>query len=124
MMDTVTLERMKLVALQVISEELAEEFAIPPKVEVSAHFDMYGDIALRVIQTVYGRTMEEVSAEWPYDWWQAFKQRWFPAWAKKRWPVMMHKVILEAKDLYPKLSLPADEPQLQLYRCDGAGWDD
>jgi hypothetical protein len=24
---------------------------------------------------------------WPDGWWQAFKDRWFPRWAKARWPV-------------------------------------
>lgn len=27
--------------------------------------------------------------EVPADWWQHFKQRWFPAWALERWPVRM-----------------------------------
>ena len=26
---------------------------------------------------------------YPADWWQHFKQRWFPSWAKKMWPVIM-----------------------------------
>ena len=26
-------------------------------------------------------------AKWPKTWWDAFKDRWFPVWAKKRWPV-------------------------------------
>lgn len=27
----------------------------------------------------------------PADWWQHFKQRWFPAWALRRWPVALKK---------------------------------
>lgn len=26
----------------------------------------------------------------PVDWWQHFKQRWYPHWALKRWPVKMY----------------------------------
>ena len=121
--DTVTLERMKLCAIQQIPRELADHFVIPPKVEVSDQgLWMYDTIALRVIQLVYGRTMEEVKAEYPADWWEAFKERWLPAWAKKRWPVRWVRVRLEAKELYPKLSAPEHGPQLQLYRhCNGTG---
>jgi hypothetical protein len=25
--------------------------------------------------------------KYPKDWWEALKERWFPEWAKKRWPV-------------------------------------
>jgi hypothetical protein len=32
---------------------------------------------------LYARTVEK----WPATWWDAFKDRWFPAWAQKRWPV-------------------------------------
>jgi hypothetical protein len=31
----------------------------------------------------------EFSASWPATWWQHLKQRWFPAWALRRWPVRM-----------------------------------
>ena len=120
--ETVTLERMKLTALQYISRELVDHFAFPPKVDISAHDWMFDGVAIRIIQQVYGRTLEEVKAEYPADWWQAFKERWFPAWAKKRWPVEWVRVRLEAKELYPKLYMPDHKPQLQLYRhCNGAG---
>jgi hypothetical protein len=29
------------------------------------------------------------SITYPKDWWQAFKGRWFPAWAKRRWPIIV-----------------------------------
>ena len=28
----------------------------------------------------------------PLDWWQHFKDRWFPKWAKRRWPVQHEKI--------------------------------
>lgn len=36
-----------------------------------------------------GLGQEKREVEWPADWWQHFKARWFPAWAKRRWPVQM-----------------------------------
>ena len=122
-METVTLERMRIAATMQISKDLVEHFAMPPKVDIASGVDLISNaITLRVVQMVYGRTMEEVRAEYPVDWWQAFKERWFPAWAKKRWPVEWVRVRLEAKELYPKLSVPDYQPYLQLYRhCNGAG---
>lgn len=31
---------------------------------------------------------DEVEVSRPIDWWEAFKERWFPRWALRRWPVM------------------------------------
>lgn len=38
---------------------------------------------------------EVVQAKWPADWWQAFKERWFPMWALRRWPVRCHELHRE-----------------------------
>jgi len=32
---------------------------------------------------------------WPATWRDAFKERWFPAWAKRRWPVRYRKVSID-----------------------------
>jgi hypothetical protein len=38
---------------------------------------------------VIDQMMEPIcyEASWPCDWWQAFKERWFPAFLLKRYPV-------------------------------------
>ena len=48
--------------------------------------------------------------KYPKNWWQAFKYRFFPTWALKRWPIKYatvketHKVDVSA--LYPQLVMP------------------
>ena len=42
--------------------------------------------------------------EYPETWWDAVKERWFPAWAKKRWPVNWNTV--RAHELYPNIKIP------------------
>lgn len=37
----------------------------------------------------------------PRTWWDRTKERWFPKWALKRWPVEYEKTVWEAKALYP-----------------------
>ena len=113
------LERMRVVVLQYVTEELAEKFAIAPKAELSLHTQfMSNEIVLRIVQEVYGRQLEKVEASYPRDWWQAFKDRWFPGWAKQRWPVRRKHIELIARELYPKMALPEREPVLSLSRCD------
>ena len=37
----------------------------------------------------------------PSDWWQSLKERWFPLWALKRWPVKYTVHDISFKVLYP-----------------------
>ena len=117
--QSVTLERMKLVAVEYITDELAEQFAVPAKVELS----MLGkwscdEIVLRVVQEVYGWRGEAKVVRYPADWWQAFKNHWFPTWALQRWPVEYHTERLEAWEVYPKLSVPGYEPKIIIRKRD------
>jgi len=41
--------------------------------------------------------------EVPADWWEHFKQRWFPAWALARWPVRTLEIRLPVETIYPTL---------------------
>jgi hypothetical protein len=33
------------------------------------------------------------TVRWPADWWQAFRERWFPKWWLRRWPVRYQSVV-------------------------------
>jgi len=46
-----------------------------------------GQLAFKIIGTV-ALWREQRMLEVPANWWEHFKQRWFPAWALKRWPVL------------------------------------
>lgn len=49
-------------------------------------------------------TQEDREISYPADWWQAFKFRWFPEWALRRWPVKRHHIIAIHK--FPEVTLP------------------
>ena len=38
----------------------------------------------------------------PRDWWEAFKERWFPKWALRRWPVVQTVHEWSGEDIYPE----------------------
>ena len=40
----------------------------------------------------------------PANWWEHFKQRWFPKWALKRWPVLT--IAYDAIDYLPRVPIP------------------
>jgi hypothetical protein len=111
------LERFKLVAMQYISNELMSQFGEPPAVDISLDNSfLFDQVVLRVVQHIWGRETERVECHWPADWWQAFKDRWFPLWAKKRWPVQYRKYALVAREMYPKVAFPQWEHRVGVYK--------
>jgi hypothetical protein len=64
-----------------------------------------------VMQEMVLRLVAEITAtrpafhvvEYPATWWEAFKARWFPRWALKRWPVKLTTVRVEARALLPDI---------------------
>lgn len=71
------------------------------------------DMIARLTYEVYGRRAER-TVSWPETWWDAVKQRWFPAWALKRWPVVMHVETVTARALFPELH-PVERSHLIIY---------
>jgi hypothetical protein len=53
---------------------------------------------------VAGERVDEI--KYPLDWWEAFKGRWFPVWALRRWPVRFNTWKLDIH--YPKLAVRRD----------------
>lgn len=52
----------------------------------------------------------------PANWWEHFKQRWFPAWALERWPVLMK--TYDAAVILPMV--PISDPKF--HRVEFAVW--
>jgi len=52
--------------------------------------------------------------EFPADWWQALKERWFPQWALKRWPAKMRVVPTEVNhfNLCPHVRVPDNKTHM------------
>ena len=60
--------------------------------------------ALMVKLLVDIATQEEELHEYPEDWWQAIKERWFPKWLLRRYPVKYAQVWAYHK--FPELEVP------------------
>lgn len=106
-MDGVTtehvLERFIFAARAWVSQSLIDDFAIETQVILR---QITEDVVFELRQVVLGQHLERARAEYPADWWQAFKVRWFPAWAKKRCPVRMTVIEIDVAALYPRIVAP------------------
>lgn len=102
---TVELERLRRIISTYLNDELAHDLANGVEVE-ALHDVLAGMILVNVRASFAGKHLDQQSIEHPYDWWQAFKERWFPAWLKRLSPVRYAVYTMTAIEYYPQLSLP------------------
>jgi hypothetical protein len=93
----VVLERIKFGVRLAASKELLE-VNVDEIVE-----EMSNRVAFFVHGFIWGETgsVHHKEVKYPKNWWQAFKLRWFPVWAKRRWPVEYEIFIFDVKAIYP-----------------------
>ena len=78
----------------------------------------FGDMAFEVVHYTYGQSAEETVTH-PATWWDAFKLRFFPAWALKRWPAQWTRVVVKAQALFPNLRVDRRRHDMHIiYRVD------
>jgi len=66
------------------------------------YLESEGKLILRALLRV--ATQEDPLCRYPVDWWQAVKERWFPPWLLRRYPVRYKEVI--AVHNFPELDPP------------------
>lgn len=64
------------------------------------------DLVISVRQKVASQPLRREVVEYPADWWQAFRLRWFPQWALVRWPPRLKRVEVRADAVYPGVPVP------------------
>lgn len=47
-----------------------------------------------------------IDESFPSTWADAFRERWFPEWALKRWPVVWHRIRINKMTVFPEIKLP------------------
>ena len=76
---------------------------------IEQRFDVFeftaGQMLLELRGYLLGEKTNETIITYPLDWWEAFKERWFPLWAKKRWPVKRKTHKISFNILYPDYKL-------------------
>lgn len=92
----------------------AELEMIGQTLTVDEYYNLHAQAAIRTFKAFFyghpngGRVKAET--QWPADWWQAFKDRWFPAWALKLWPVEYEYFIVDEPcyNVCPHMEAPPD----------------
>lgn len=110
--ETIWLEKFKIVAQQ----RFAREF-LGGSAEISA--EIMTDMILAVFRAyVWAEDLKKYEIRYPATWWDAFKERWFPYWAKIRWPIQWITEIIDIKALYPTLtySIPEEPHVIKVLR--------
>ncbi len=82
-------------------------------VDVYRAFNQAADTLVVMLDAyVYGMPKERIDVDerWPTDWWQAFRERWFPAWWLRRWPVRYNTVSVH-KQLFGRVCPHIHEPE-------------
>jgi hypothetical protein len=87
---------------------------IANKVEVLQERNYLTDQMVYAIKVhVAGEKLDTIA--YPSDWWQAFKERWFPAWLQDRHPVKYTRYEVHAQ--YPRMAIP-DQGVIRVYKAD------
>jgi hypothetical protein len=94
---TIALKRWDFRTQWCVHPDLIESFGP----ERAFDFDGY---MMRLCAYVWGTVDSEERHEFPATWWDAVKQRWFPKWALRRWPVNLTVVSVRRGIIYPELS--------------------
>jgi len=112
--DRVPIERRLLEKVRIsVENEVPRETLIDMTVECIED-RIVGRFRYQLRGYLWGERIGKQSCEWPADWWQHFKQRWFPRWALRRWPVMMARRDFVAKALYPDYKAFSPEQRIAL----------
>lgn len=77
-MQTITLEKLEIGIEQILSEEILE-----PKAEI-VRDHLSQNLRLRVRGYIFAEDVGTAKVKYPRDWWQHFKERWFPKWALEK----------------------------------------
>lgn len=74
------------------------------------HMPEYQALCLQMSGFVWGEELEAEIVSYPSSWWDALKDRWFPNWLERRFPVRMTTKRVQFKVLYPdfKPALPKE----------------
>lgn len=105
--NTIVLEKLKFALFRALS---AEE--IDATVDVSMHTSFIAnEMVVRLRSFIWSSKIDAVRIKYPEDWWQAFKERWFPGWLKVKYPVGYKQHVIDFYATYPEYKYVTQDPR-------------
>jgi len=94
---TFSAEQIRVLTHKSISSEEANR--MPPQVFMSLVHGIRDNMLLEISAYFAGLLDHKIDIEesYPADWWQAFKDRWFPKWLLRKYPVQCREIIIHKK---------------------------
>ena len=70
--------------------------------------ELKNSMCVHLSASVMGKKIDTIKINYPLNWKESFKERWFPQWALKKWPVKRKYHEIDFHELYPdiKPSIP------------------
>lgn len=93
----------KLMMVLPMSDSFWKDAAIP----TARIAEMFWTNMVNAILTWETAKRKLLDYQWPATWQDAFKERWFPGWARRRWPVRYRRI--EVSELAPIKRGPEDK---------------
>lgn len=103
---SLSIERIRLEARRFLCEQRIDINELGPIKLRMIEEEIGRRFVVQLQQAVASRKYDVKTVRFPADWRQAFKERWFPKWALKRWPVKYQEVTMEANAYYPDIQIP------------------
>lgn len=84
-----------------------------PRLVIKQHERICGELMIELESYIHGMVRERliIHRKWPKTWWDAFKERWFPGWAKSRWPVEYERIDVDERLYAAVCPHLQDDPQ-------------
>jgi hypothetical protein len=114
----IVLQRVQLYATNVVPT------AILRHLKAEAHLSHVADeMIIRLSAQILGETVPEVDVTFPVTWWDAVKDRWFPRWSLRWFPVEYRRVTVDKHTLFPSIEVPGHEAHICVTNRDFRWWD-
>ena len=96
------LEQIKFATINYVSLDFFNQFADNFKFQSCRNPTTQG-IVYRFMMNVLSYKLEKIEIKYPLNWYEAFKERWFPKWYHKKYPIKYKQIVIIPEVLYPQI---------------------
>ena len=91
--EDVTFSTLKFAIRHMINNELLSDCKV---YDTQLESIMRDETWFQIVVFLQSELLEEITVRHPADWWQSFKEHWFPGWILKLYPVHYHTIHIQA----------------------------
>lgn len=123
MMNEKELKRLQFGTSHRLTKDIAEMLSMDITYGGAVYDAVLDAIVLSIRGNILVDEVAQIEVKYPLDWWQAFRERWFPKCLLKRSPVQYNTQSLSARILYPHILLNKDSQYVLKVGIDNNAYD-